>query len=251
MFDDYWLEHADRRENESYRIPSMRRDTSSMEEGTEYVHMTLFDGEPVKFKRVWGSYRFTDDEVDRLMVGMEIRINTEYARGIVGSLEWQTYKGYDYYGFSPWDASVYPRASAPFPVSWNGHTFDADEETLLRAGRRVIVVAASRSTGRPYAVNVTFDLTTEKGVEKWRIVPHFEEFDLPASHFTRETCAFMPEFSGRRFTAREIEHFRAGRGIEMSAISKAGKPYTCRVVLALDTYNGVTRWRLAPRFDRW
>lgn len=250
MIDEYWLEAAERREDEAYRIPPIKRDISEMEGAHEYVHMSLPSGEPVKFKRVWSGHRFTDDEVDKLIHGMEVRIDTNYARGIVGSLEWQTYNGYDYYGFSPWDASVYPRDVAPFPVSWNGHIFDPDEERLLRMGRRVLVICTAKQSGREYAVSVTFELTTEKNVEKWRIVPHFADFDRPAHDFTRATCTFMPEFSGRRFTALEVEHLRQGRGLIVRAVSRrTGNPYTCRVVLAIDTYQGQTRWKLVPQFD--
>uniref|UniRef100_UPI00403EE44F hypothetical protein n=1 Tax=unclassified Siminovitchia TaxID=2837530 RepID=UPI00403EE44F len=51
----------------------------------EYVHMTLPNGEGVRFKCVWSGYRFSDDEVARLMAGYDIRIKTDHIDGIIGS----------------------------------------------------------------------------------------------------------------------------------------------------------------------
>lgn len=214
----------------------------------EYVHMSLANGEAVRFNRIWSGYRFTDDEVAQLMAGMEIRIKTAYTDGIMGSLDWQEYNGYEYYGFAPWDAAVYERSDAPFPMQWNGHAFTEKEQAILRSGRKLLVLCESNRSLAQYAVNVSFDLIPEQGSypSRWGIIPHFEEFNQPADHFTRETCVFLPVFSGQALTLEEIERLRKGYPVRFSGLSRKGRAYKCELTLELD--EEADRWRLTPDF---
>lgn len=227
-------------------------DTAPPSDGSdvpEYVHAQLPDGEPVRFKRTFAGHRFTDAEVAWLLAGADIVITTSYAKGVIGSLEWQTYNGYEYYGFAPWDAEAYTATDAPFPHEWNGCTFDAHDEAVLRSGARLLVVATGR-TGQPYGVNVTFEVVASPtGETRWAIVPHFDEFDQPPEAFTRETAPFLPVFSGRRFTTEEVERLRRGAGIPFTGVSRStGRRYTCRVYLRLERRHGVLKWALVPVF---
>lgn len=254
MGEAYWIDQADRQHENAYRIPAIdvtyKQKPVQPEDGTEYVQMQLPDGEPVRFKRMWSGYRFTDSDVARLMAGMEIRIQTNYSRGVIGSLEWQTFNSYDYYGFSQWSTHAYNRENAPFPLSWNNHTFTEDEEAALRAGHKVLLICPSKKFGTTYAVNVSFAIVTGlDGEDRWGISPHFEEFNLPATSFTRENCPFKPVFSDRILTQAEIAHVRSGGSIPYQGLSKkTGRPYNCHLVLILDKTNG-ERWRLVPMFS--
>lgn len=214
----------------------------------EYINVNLPSGESVRYKRVWSGHRFTDREVAMLSAGMEVKITTEYTHGIIGSLDWQEYLGYDYYGFAPWDAEAYSIENAPFPRRWNNHEFTPEEQAVLRSGERLLVVCTSNRTGSVYAVNVSFALITGDDTHsRWGIVPHFEEFEMSASEFTRETCPFLPIFGGKQLSLDAIRHVRCGEMVSFKGVSRNGKPYKCRLFLALD--EAYDRWRLTPKFD--
>lgn len=257
--DLYWQDYIDRDDLANYdeddtsslpvrgrkRARSVYDDDSS---SSEYVNMQLPDGESVRFKRTWGKYRFTDDEVEMLKAGMEIRINTPTTKGIIGSLDWQEYNGYEYYGFAPWDAEAYSLENAPFPVQWNNHMFTDEEEQILRSGKKLLLVRPSNRTGSLYPVNVSFGLIKgDNGNSRWGIIPHFEEFNQPAMNFTRETCVFMPMFGGKLLSHADIMALREGRSIRFEGTSKNGRNYTCLLSLILD--HNQNRWRLEPRFS--
>lgn len=212
-------------------------------EQKEYVNITLPNGDTTRFNREWGGHRFTDEEVDALVDGQYISINTQNTRGIIGSLDWLEYKGYDYYGFAPWDATAYERSVAPFPVMWNNHEFSKEEEWLLRNGDKLLLLVVSNRTGSEYAVQVSYDIIDG---ERWGIIPHFEEFNMPADNFTRETCLFTPIFSGKRLSLADITKLRNGERIKYKGVSKRGYSYECELYLAIDKERG--RWRIMPRF---
>lgn len=247
---DYWQDYVDRDNQASYDDITNSQKTRRYEpedyQDAEYVHMQLPNGESVKFKRVWGNHRFTDTELSYLMAGMEIRINTPTTKGIVGSLEWQAYKGRDYFGFAPWDAEAYAIDNAPMPVQWNGHVFTPDEEAVLRSGNKLLLVCTSNRTGSQYAVNVSYSIISDSRNSRWGIVPHFEEFDMPADQFTRETCVFMPMFGGKLLHLDEIQELRQGRSIYFEGVSRTGRKYSCRLSLVLDRERN--RWKLEPNF---
>lgn len=227
----------------------------SKKNNAEYVNMALPTGEVVRFKREWAGYRFTDLEVNKLVAGIEVKIRTHFADGIIGSLDFNEYNGYHYFGFVPWDHVAYSRDNAPVPLKWNGHTFTDDEMYLLRLGKRVIVICESKKTGNEYAVSVTLeyregmpraDKVGDNG-EKWVIVPHFDDFSKSPYDFTHETCTFMPKFGGRRLNAREISHLRTGKPLPFEAVSqKTGEPYRCQLWLGLDQQTN--RWMIKPDF---
>lgn len=220
--------------------------TSEQFEKKEYVHITFPNGETTRFNRYWGGHRFTDEEIEALLDGQYISINTQNTRGIIGSLDWLEYNGYDYYGFATWDATAYERANAPFPIRWNNHEFTREEEWLLRNGDKLLLVVESHRTGNSYPVHVSFDLINDDRGKRWGIIPHFEEFNQPASAFTRETCVFNPVFSGKQLTLENITTLRKGESIEYRGVSKNGREYTCDLRLDLDKqYN---RWRIIPTF---
>jgi hypothetical protein len=214
----------------------------------EYIHMSLMNGESVRFNRLWSGYRFTDKEVEMLMAGYEIRIKTDFTDGINGSLDWQEFNGHEFFGFAPWDAGSYEREDAPFPVKWNDHVFTEEEQKILRRGERLLLLCESKNSRTPYAVNVSFGFIPKEGAHpaRWGIIPHFEQFDQPAELYSRETCVFLPKFSGETLSRSEIEMVRSGKSIPFSGLSRNGRPYRCRLTLELDEVNG--RWRITPHF---
>ena len=242
MVQDEWAERFDADEDDTAALPGTG-------EVPEYVQHVLPDGEPVRFRRVYGGHRFTDDELSRLTSGMDIAITTTYARGVMGGLEWRSYNGHDYYGFSPWDAEAYTRETAPFPLVWNGHVFDGTDERILRAGKPLLLAVTNRA-GRLYGVNVTFAIEASRdGGTYWAIVPRFDEFNRPAEDFTRETAPFLPVFGGKRLSTQDVERLRSGAGVRFEGVSRTtGRAYVCRLYLRRERKGGVTRWALVPEF---
>lgn len=215
----------------------------------EYVNMTLPNGEVARFNRVWSGYRFTDREVEQLMAGMEIRIKTAYTDGIMGSLDWQEYNGYEFLGFAPWDASSYTIQDAPFPIRWNGYEFTDEEQAFLRTGGKLLIVCTSQRTGSDYPVNVSFDFISgdeNYPYSRWGIVPHFDEFNQSPRDFTQKTCVFLPSFAGKKLTLTEIETVRQGGSILYDGLTGHGRSYRCYLTLAIDPK--YDRWRLVPEF---
>lgn len=227
----------------------MSIDNEDFKNDKEYVNTELPSGEVVRFNRSWGGHRFTEHEVSQLTNGMEISITTPYAKGIIGSLDWQTFKEYDFYGFAPWDAEVYSIDNAPFPTQWSGHEFTEGEESILRSGEKLLLLTRSKRTGNEFAVNLSFKMLErqdEPDSFRWGINPHFEEFDLPANEFTRKTCSFKPKFSDKVLTQDEITHVREGGMLKYTGTSKKGNEYSCNLKLELD-YDR-ERWVLEPEF---
>ena len=75
---------------------------SAAEEKEKYTGM--FKGKEVTFSRVWGGYRFSDEECEALLAGDEITLNDLQSKsgktyGVVGKLAQQTFRGKKFYGF--------------------------------------------------------------------------------------------------------------------------------------------------------
>lgn len=144
-------------------------------------------GDQISFNIEWSGHRFTDDEVSKLLNGDTIEIDAVSAKTkqpfkVKGNLEQQTFKGKNglvpFWGFSPKfepkkKATELTAQSAPFKPEWSGHKFTKAEETKLRNGEKINIKAKSKA-GKPYTVDVTFELTEFNGNPFWGIVPHFK-----------------------------------------------------------------------------
>lgn len=216
---------------------------------SDYYNVVLPDGEVVRFNRIWGGYRFTDEETALLAAGYEVVVTTASYSGVRGSLDWLEYEGHEYYGFSPWAAEAYTREDAPMPLRWNGYVFTDTDKEILRNGGKLLVDSLSSDKELLYGVHLSYELLREDGYDaRWGIVPHFEEFGMPASSFTRETCLFLPVFAGVRMSQADIRVLRDGGEVKVRCRSKNGRQYTCRLALELDSVRD--RWRLVPDFER-
>lgn len=68
------------------------------------------------------------------------------------------------------------------------------------------------------------------------------------SEFTRTNAPFKPEFSGYKFTQKEIQDLRAGGKVMVTAKSKKGKSFTCNVSHELKEFKGKKFWGLETHF---
>lgn len=58
-----------------------------------------WNGEEISFSRVWGGYRFTDEECEQLLKGDKIAVTSAKGRKFTGALARQNFKGKDFVGF--------------------------------------------------------------------------------------------------------------------------------------------------------
>ena len=131
----------------------------------------VWKGKNIKFNRVWGDHRFTDDEVEALLAGEEIEIlglksrsGKEY--GIRGKLSQQSYNGHKFVGFERTGFANEKKV----PDEWCKHKFTDDEKILLEQGKIVHIDGAISKKGNVFACDVKFG-ENEKGV--FGIIPMF------------------------------------------------------------------------------
>lgn len=129
----------------------------------------VFNGKEVKFNRKWGDYRFTDDEVDRLLNGETIIIKDLISKNgneydAIGSLQEQTYKGHKFYGFKIDEDAV--------PTRWSTYRFTEKERQLLAEGKIIEIKGVISKRGTTYDTEVRFGKKPDgsKG-----IIPSFAE----------------------------------------------------------------------------
>ena len=132
----------------------------------------------IRFKRVWGGHRFTDEECEDLCAGKTIWIDVDGTSGprkICGKLADQTYNGTAYVGFQRDESipPVYPADATRYNGMWNGHltsfkrvwgghTFTDEECDALCRGETISFEALSKA-GSTYTARGALALQTYKG----------------------------------------------------------------------------------------
>lgn len=122
--------------------------------------------EQVSFNREWGSsHRFTDEEIEQLLAGKEIRFSAKSKAGkdytAKGKLEKQEYEGHEFWGFKLSEDSV--------PDSWCGHEFTDEEKEILAGNGTVYLQDCISRGGKSFACTVKWDM--QDGRKK--IIPDF------------------------------------------------------------------------------
>ncbi len=87
-------------------------------------------GEVIKngFNRTWGGHTFTDDEIELLLEGKELKVQTQNDKIIIGRLEKSIYKKHKYWGFN-----------IGIPEKTAGHEWSEDERLALYAGEEILI----------------------------------------------------------------------------------------------------------------
>ena len=150
--------------------PAIEDDLSNLEDATamligKWMSMTVVDekeqyegtynGKKIKFNRIYGGYRFDDDECKKLLDGETIiRVlngkSGQYRRA--GKLGEGYYNGFKYYGFQ-WDKSV-----VLCPLDFGNHHFTEAEINALEAGKSVhIDNLYSKKKDRYYSADIKFN----------------------------------------------------------------------------------------------
>ena len=80
------------------------RVNKAMEDNDDLYVSGDWNGENVRFKRKWCNHEFSEQEINDLLSGKEIRFRctvTKNEQDVIGKLEHLEYKGTKYVGFSP------------------------------------------------------------------------------------------------------------------------------------------------------
>lgn len=131
----------------------------------------MWNGEPVKFNREYGGYRFTDEECEKLLAGEEISVyglvsaKTGKTYGVTGKLSKQTYNGNQFVGFER--TGFANSQSDGVPKSWCGHTFTTEEISSLESDCEIFVEGLKSKAGKIFSANLRYDKNEKK------IVPRF------------------------------------------------------------------------------
>lgn len=134
----------------------------------------IWNGQTVKFNRVWGGHEFTDEECEALLRGEEINVyglvsaKTGNTYGVKGKLTEQEFNGNKFVGFERTGFADNPNGNGGVPNSWCGHKFTDDEKKKLEDGEEIFVKGLkSKSTGKNFDANLKYDANEKK------IVPRF------------------------------------------------------------------------------
>lgn len=126
---------------------AMRKELNIMSSSNNDVerYEGTWNGQSVKFKRVWSGHTFTDDECEKLCNGEEIEIEAVSAktgksfkcRGVLAEQEFKgkTYVGFQSLGFV--NSSGSNNNGGGIPDEWCQHKFTDDEKSMLEAGLSV------------------------------------------------------------------------------------------------------------------
>lgn len=129
-----------------------------------------------------------------------------------------------------------------FNREWNGYVFsDLEVQKLLR-GEMITIEGKHPTSGKPYRTEGKLGQDKYKGNKFWG----FKR--LEAEAYTAQTAPFPLEWSGYTFTADDQLRLRAGEKIKIKAISKAKKPFETEVTFEVETFKGVTSWKIKPHF---
>lgn len=213
-------------------------------------------GQTVRFKRTWGSYSFSDEEVRRLLAGEEITIPYQMPGGqtnnISGILSEDTYKGKTYWGFIKTNddshiQGVYEPTGEriSFKRVWAGHVFTDDEAGILLSGASLTLTARSKS-GSEFTATGRLKEGTFNKKKFWGFqAENFgEQEDRVRGVFEPKgkEISFKRNWSGHEFTDEEIQKLFVGESIVISYRKKNGSTATAEGRLAERTYKGHKYW---------
>lgn len=129
-----------------------------------------------------------------------------------------------------------------FNREWNGYLFSDQEVQKLLRGEVITIEGKNPTSGNPYQAEGKLAKGKYKGNTYWG----FKR--LEADAYTAQTAPFPVEWSGYKFTANDQVRLRAGEKIKIKAISKSKTPYEVEVTFEVETFKGVTSWRIKPHF---
>lgn len=201
-----------------------------------------FKGEAKTITRVYGSYRFTDKDLEVLFAGGDLNIPLQAKDGhtfsVKGRLTDFEYKGKTYFGFQPYPKEKSTMANAKIPKEFCKHYFTENEISQLRKGERLHLTDAVSKEGKPLDVEVYLGEKEYQGKKYIGLKVDFvDSGEVP------------DEWSQHVFTEEEKRRLKNGEKITIDAVSKKGTNYSVAVTFEESEYNGHTKKRIVPHFE--
>lgn len=113
--------------SEWFKLPAIESDKE------QYEGVWKTTGKKIKFNRVWGTYRFSDEECQKLLEGEHVTFEAPTKNGdmktFTGLLTEQEYNGFKYFGFKLDGWSM--------PDQFLTHILTDNEKAMLQAGKEV------------------------------------------------------------------------------------------------------------------
>lgn len=219
-----------------------------------------WNGEDVRFNRSFGGYRFSDDEVERLLNGESFEITGKSKSGndmkMIVKLAHLTYNGYGYVGIKAQRAGYHT-------ISWHGqnvtikgsymdHIFTDEEVEQLANGETIKI--ETHKDGKTY--NLEGKLEEQAFTKDGKTIHYVgfkAQFPLKPGYnrgvWRGKEITFKGEFMGHKFTPAEIENLLADHEIEFEGTSKKGKTMTVHGKLANKEWEGHKFVGFEPDFD--
>ena len=218
-----------------------------------------WNGEEVRFNRVYGGHEFTDDEVNTLLSGGEVTIEIQTKDGkpakVKGGLAEQEYNGNVFIGFKgafvrdgyvdgEWNGQ-----QISFKGSYMDHVFTTEEAQALLAGEEITINATGKD-GKIMTVVGKLEVQEYQGRKFVGFKGRFPEREGYASgKWHGKDVSFKAEFMQHKFTDEEIKRLLAGEKIMFKGMSKAGKEMVVGGGLALQSYQGRSFVGFKAEFD--
>lgn len=133
-----------------------------------------WNGDDIRFKRVWSGYRFTDAECEQLLAGNEITCNDFVSQktgkkfSARGKLALKEYNDKQYVGFDVIEFVHEDR----IPDVFLEHKFTKKELEQLYAGEKIHVKGLKSSKGNQFDTDLTWGMR-DNG--RMGLIFHFEE----------------------------------------------------------------------------
>lgn len=228
----------------------MIRDTGSMideirrraEEEEAAIEKVAFEreGVPVSFRRVWGSHRFTDEEVETLKQGGEITFDGVSKTGepyqFTGMLSGKKALKFKVTAMKKTGADyvsgVWRKKTVEIPREFRGYTFSDEECDRLFHGEEILIsgLKGERKFGKKvstYNYQLNIRLTTKNGLVTFATSPAKDpEKEYASGTLNGKTVEFCRIWGGHRFTDEEVQTLLDGKELSLRNLtSKKGNPY--------------------------
>lgn len=172
-------------------------------------------GKPVAFSRVWGGYRFSDEDVQNLLDGNVISFEGTSTDGkkfdVYGKLANGTFQGRKFIGFQKLGfGKVDAQGNAVLPGQFLGHQFTDAEKKALLAGEKISVAGLVGKSGKPFTGDLQWG--EAKPGEGKKIIMTF---------------GLRKVFLQHKFTDAETQDLLDGKKVVASdLVGKSGKTFT-------------------------
>lgn len=213
----------------------------------------LWRGTEVVFNRQYGSHRFTDEEVDKLLAGENITIEIDTKNGrmkVAGQLDNMEYQGRPYVGFNGefiregYVDGVWNGRQISFKKSYGDYQFNTVEVQKLLDGE-TISIETSKGTLTGKLEDQEYNGNPFVGFK-----PHFPKREgYIYGEFQGKEISFRDNFMQHKYTQEEIDTLLAGKKIAFKGVTKQGKERMVGGGLGKKTYKGRTFIDFIPEFD--